>query len=311
MKTGVHEITQKAYHADPCAAPSLSCSIGKIMLNQSPRHAWTAHPRLNPDYEVEEKTQFDLGAAAHTMVLGSGEKIVPVYEKDWRKNAAKEQRDAARAEGKIPVLGTEMSEIKIMAAAAAAQLANHKDAHAAFERGIPERAIVWQETTDHGTIWCRALIDYLPDERDRDIFDYKSTGTSANPDHFHRMIFDMGYDFQAAFYTRGLRAVADWTGRNFCFVVQENKAPYALSVIGLGPEALALADRKVTMAIQEWGWCMAQDTWPGYPQETCWVEPPVYHSIRWEDRQSREEIQRNADGAEAVYRSAMDWQRPL
>jgi len=60
-KPGVYDIPDKEYHADPCPVPSLSSTLARTLLNQSPLHAWTKHPRLNPDHEPEEKRTFDIG----------------------------------------------------------------------------------------------------------------------------------------------------------------------------------------------------------------------------------------------------------
>src|SRR5262245_50563917 len=73
---GIYDIPLAEYLADPCPAPSLSASIAHILLSQSPRHAWEAHPRLNPHYEPEEAEAFDLGTAAHAYLLEGAEVFV-------------------------------------------------------------------------------------------------------------------------------------------------------------------------------------------------------------------------------------------
>ena len=70
---GIHySMRAAAYHADPCERPSLSSSIAKILLEKTPRHAWTAHPRLNPDFAAKDESKFDLGTAVHELMLGKG-----------------------------------------------------------------------------------------------------------------------------------------------------------------------------------------------------------------------------------------------
>ena len=103
---GVYEIPADAYHADPTIEPSLSASVANVILSHSPLHAWAKHPRLNPDFEPEEKPQFDLGSAAHNMVLRQNfwrEEIAVVEAQDWKTKAAKEARETARAAGRHPV----------------------------------------------------------------------------------------------------------------------------------------------------------------------------------------------------------------
>jgi len=311
---GIYEIPEAEYHADPCPVPSLSASIAKVLLNESPRHAWTAHPRLNPNQELKVKDIFDLGSCAHSLMLGSDSQIEVIEADDWRTKDAKAKRDAARAACNIPVLTKNMVEIEAMVIAAQAQLKVHKDASNAFTDGRPERMAVWQEETAYGPVWCRALVDWLPNDKKADLWDYKTTGTSANPDTFQRQVFELGMDFQASFYARGLRKIGAWDGQHFCFVVQENKPPFALSVIGLGPDALALANRKVDRALAQWAWCLTNDTWAGYPNETAWVNIPVYHELRWSDREAREELQvttADVNEAEIIFKGLVDWQAPL
>src|ERR1700677_1036911 len=96
LEQGIFNLSAEAYHADPCPTASLSSSIAGILLDQSPSHAWLAHPRLNPNYVRESAdSRFDLGSAAHMMLLEQREdRIVRVSADDWRTKAAKEARAA-------------------------------------------------------------------------------------------------------------------------------------------------------------------------------------------------------------------------
>ena len=229
---GIYDIPEDVYHADPCIQPSLSSSIARLLIGRSPRHAWTAHPRLNPHFQTENKTAFDIGRAAHASLLGAGSKIVIIDAADYRTTKAKMLRDKAYADGKTPLLQTQTEVIGKMTHAAAQQLEATHDARDAFTKGKPEQTLVWQ---DDG-MWCRARLDWLPDKRGH-IYDYKTTSSSAGPDSFMRSLFDNGYDFQAAFYLRGVANLLDWHNIEFRFVVQETSPPYALSVVALAVTA--------------------------------------------------------------------------
>jgi hypothetical protein len=74
------------YFADPCPEPSLSQSVAKILVEQSPLHAFQAHPRLyvpTADEDADEK--YDkaraIGNAAHALMLDRG-KVLAVGEFD-------------------------------------------------------------------------------------------------------------------------------------------------------------------------------------------------------------------------------------
>lgn len=302
---GVYEIDAAVYRADPCAAPSLSSSVAKVILDRSPRHGWLMHPRLNPAAEPRRSRSFDLGSVAHALVLQSGDKVQVIDADSYRTKAAQEQRDAAHAGGRVPVLVGEWEAACTMAAAARAQLARHQDASDAFLAGRPEQTLIWQE----GDVWCRARLDWLP-AGGNVFYDYKSTAGSANPEHWgNRQLWDLGFDVQDAFYRRGIAAALGIDKPIFRFVVQENEPPYALSVIELTPAARDMADRKAEQAIGWWRWCMRTGKWPGYPARVAYVDPPPWAENRWIERENREQL--IAETGEDLRKLMIEWQAPL
>ena len=303
LETGLYDLPEEDYHADPCVQPSASRSFIKTLLNQSPRHAWQTHPRLNPAVIEEHKRAYDLGSAMHKLVLGSDAELAIIDAKDFRTKAAREAKEAAYAEGKIPVLVHESIEREAMKNACFAQLRNHPDAKEAFTLGKPEQTIIWQ----HGEIYCRAMIDYLPDGGNV-VYDYKTTGQSAHADEFIKSIYNMGYDLQAAFYSMGLREVCGMENVHFRFIVQETKPPYALNVIELAPAALELATARVKHGLDQFEWCMAKNCWPGYPGEVSYVDAPIWYERRFEDDKVRHEIAQ--EQGEDMKEIMLDWQAP-
>jgi hypothetical protein len=118
--------------------------------------------------------------------------------------------------------------------------------------------------------------------------DLKTTARSGAPEQFSRSLFGIGYDVQAAFYARGIRAVS---GRDCAFrlVVVETQPPYAVSVFQLTPAALALANQKIDFALKVWADCLKHDRWPSYPRQVMHVEPPTWEETRMYEREYREE----------------------
>lgn len=280
-KPGVYNLTADEYHADPCPLPSLSSSIAKLLVTQTPLHAWTAHSRLNPDFERKESSKFDIGSASHALILNDKRAFEIVDAENWTTKAAREKREMARAAGLIPLLKDEWIRVECMARAARIQLDRHADAHDAFRNGKPEQTLIWQE---YG-VWCRVRLDWLPDMRFT-FDDYKST-KSADPDAWSRNLFNLGFDIQAAFYKRGIRALKLCSDPVFRFIVQETETPHALSVVALMPGALDLAEHKIARAIDIWSRCLKTDTWPGYPQRTCYVDVPPWHEAQFMARDAR------------------------
>jgi hypothetical protein len=236
---------------------------------------------LNQAAEHENGEHFDIGTAAHALLLEGTSTVSVIAARDYRTKAAQAARDAAYAAGRTPILEAKWADVQAMVACTREQLAAHKDGGAEmFLNGEPEQTLIWQE----GDVWCRARLDWL---RDGAIDDYKTTPHgSANPDSWTRSLFGMGADIQVAFYLRGLKAVTGFDA-TFRFCVQEPYPPYALSVVGLGPDALTLAEKKVLYAIERWQTCLATDKWPGYPRRTCYASLPAWQESWWLEREMR------------------------
>jgi len=291
---GAYDLTAEQYHADPCVEPSLSNSMAKILLESSPRHAWHAHPRLNPAHEADESARLDIGTVAHALMLGKGREMVVVAADDWRTKAAKEARDAARAEGKTPVLEKDARRAADMVGAGFAQLAHIEGAQNAFFQtaGTSEMVLAWQDVAGP---WCRTMIDWTDfDPAGPIIYDYKTTAASANPAAVGRTIANLGYDVQAAFIERGMVQIFPHTaGRlRFRFVFQEIEAPYLLSVVELDAAAQEIGRKKVAYAIDVWGRCLSTGNWPGYPSKIATVEYPSFAENAWLARELREDDMR-------------------
>lgn len=284
---GIYTLPAAVYHADPCPEPSLSCSIAKRLCLDSAAHAYQAHPRLNAAAEEEDAEHFDIGTVAHALLLEGLHNVVVIDFPDWRTKAAKAARDQARAEGKTPLLAGKWADVEAMVAAARGQLDRHRDGGAAmFTAGRPEQTLIWiEQQRGEPDVWCRARLDWL---RPGAIDDYKSTSATANPETWTRTMFAAGFDLQAAWYLRGLKTLTGLDDAIFRFAVQETYPPYALSVIGLGPSALILAEKKIRYALEHWRASVVSGDWVGYPRRTCYADLPATHEAWWLERETRE-----------------------
>lgn len=277
---GVHDLDEATYHGDPCPEPSLSSSIAKLLVFNTPLHAWHAHPRLNPKHESEESEKFDLGSAFHTLFLQSGVEVVEIDAKDYRTNAAKEARDAARARGAIPMLAEQLARTRRMVDAVQKQIPQHPDLAVAFAAGKAEQSLVWRE--ENG-VWCRARLDWMPDQGSA-FPDMKSTESAAGPDSWGRILFGTSCDIQDAFYRRGLLKLALREDPYLLFVAAELDHPHMIATHRCAPTAQAMADRAVERAISLWSWCLKRGQWPGYSTEPAWHEPPPWRQQMMGDR---------------------------
>jgi hypothetical protein len=284
LTEGVYaNISNEIYHYAPnlTPAPVASSSLMKTILESNPRTAWVNHPALNPNFERTVSGSFDLGSAAHALILGEPHLIRVIKAKDYRTDAAKAERDKARNEGAIPVLTDQMTEVEAMARAVKIQIAHHEEDSAAFTNGLPEVTLIWNEGDDDVPVWCKARFDWFWKKRDDGTYpniwhDLKSTAASAGPEWGLRTGPDIGADIQAAWYCRGLRRLLKQENPHFRFVVAENYAPYCLMTHELTPEALEAAEAKVDYALAFWKWCLKHNAFPGYPARTNWIDIPPW-----------------------------------
>lgn len=273
MKPGLYQIDAEAYHADPCVEPSLSHSVAKVLLTQSPGHAWAQHPRLNPNHRRTEKKEFDLGNALHALFLEGEDRMHLVDVDDWRTNASKEERDKAYAAGEIPVNRKQHQDVLMGLERLRKQVDRLEVSRPAFKLGLPEQTLIWQEPNG---VWCRVRPDWL--HADHLCIDDLKIAASSHPGNapgqFGRAVFALGHDIQSALYRRGARAVLG-VDPIFRFIAFELRGR-EITISQLDPAAAALADAKVERAIALWGACLQSGHWPGYPKHEVLIEAPAW-----------------------------------
>ena len=286
-KPGIYRgVAVNDYHADPCPEASLSQSIAKILIDKSPKHAWIAHPRLNPNFEPDDDKKFDLGNVTHSLILGRGKDFQILPFDDYRTKAAQQARDAALDEGKVAILHEQFTRAVIMAAEFRDQIGHHEDADAFSDvNGSKEVMVCWQEDG----IWFRSLVDYLSDNLCT-VDDYKSTGFSVAPHAIGSLAANAGWHIQAAFIERGLNVLdPDNMGRRkFRFIAQETEAPHALTVMHMDEHWMTMGRKQVNAAIGLWTRCIRSDRWPSYPTRGVTPEFPGWKESQWMDREVSE-----------------------
>ena len=279
MIQGKYNIPFADYLADPCECPSLSRST-IIDLLDSPARSWWNHPRLNPQPpEPETETKFDIGTAAHDLLLCGGDSIFVVTGfDDWRKKEAQEARKAAREMGKTPLLEKQYEQVCMMSAVANSAIMDCSELGIKDLRveGDSEVTYIWMENG----IWCRIRVDWIRAAKDL-ILDVKTTATCVNPLIFSGHINKMGYGIQSAFYRRGVKAI-EGKEPKFIIMAQETTAPYFCSFHGLDMESEDQAQQKIETAIAKWKECLSTGKWEGYPKRVCYSELRPFDRMEWE-----------------------------
>lgn len=282
FRPGVYDdMTDADYHADPVPGGSLSASGARRLLPPS----CPALFKHELDRGRPPKREFDLGHAAHALILGTGLDIVVVDAKDWKCTTARDERDAAYGEGKVPLLAAEYETVRAMAAA----LKAHPIAGRIFnpDRGKPEQSLFWQD--QRAKVWRRARLDWLPNPSDRrlTVVDLK-TCRSAAPDRLQKAMWDYGYAQQAAFYLDGVRALGlGGKDARFVFVFQEKTPPFLITIAEPDPFALAVGEFENRSAIDLYAECRRTDVWPAYAEGITsiplprWVETQYSKELSW------------------------------
>lgn len=280
------ECTPQQYHADPCVSPSLSSSTAKLIVSESPLHAWSRHPRFTENRalvatdddaedeaaEEEHTDAKDNGTIVHNLLLGKGPDIAVVEADSWRTKLAKAQREEARAAGQVPILVARYDALN-----AAAEAIRRKLLDYGYDlRGESEVAIEWFERGINGPVRCRSMLDHVF-INDGVIYDLK-TIRSANPKHIARTFIEKGYDLQAACYPRALAALRPHLqGRiRMEFLFLEIKPPYAITPGDAHPVMLEIGKLRWSEAVRIWEDCLAKNAWPAYTNSRTTFEPPVY-----------------------------------
>lgn len=265
---GLYTVEESTYHAD---RGSLSCSGAKLLLPPS----CPAKFRQRMDNPPPAKRHFEFGHLVHLLVLGIGVPTVEIDADNYRTKAAQEQRDAARAEGKIPVLvgadandefGAELAKAQAMADSVRA----HPEAGELFRRGHPEKSLYW---TDPETgVRLRARADWLTLINERlTCVDLKTAASVYRPD-LERVFWKNGYYLQNAWYVRLLTAIKG-SEPDFAFVCVEKEPPYLVEVVRYEPEDVAEGHRLNRIAINTFARCIETGEWPGYTDATTFRLP--------------------------------------
>lgn len=286
--TFVERLSAEEYHADPWPV-SLSSSILNLLLNRSPRHAWAAHPRLNPDWVPDESSnEQDFGSAIHRMILEDGEDgrgIIVVDAADWRSGAAKAAREEARKSNCVALLTHKYEAAQELCAAVHRQLEEGELAGLMKGGGRTELSGAWVDPIGGP---CRMRLDWLAPDSSV-IIDLKTTKTNAHPEVFARQILNMGFDLQASMYIRGTKQIAELSDDpKFVFVVVEAEAPYCVSLVSLPPGWLEVSRRRLEGGMRKWAACKAEDRWPAYSTRIAYPELAPWMEERWMNQELAE-----------------------
>ena len=315
LKTGAHAMVHpNVYQDDPAEEISTRSSDLRVVIRQSPRHAFLAHPRLNPDWKPDLRKAFDLGTAMHAIVLGDPHQRLVVIDADsYRTKDAQAARDAAYADRATPVLAADYERVVEAVAAAQPQLAALREhdgrpfTAVPLTAGNPEMTLIWRDGPTG--LLCRSRVDWWHDDvSDTTMFwDYKTT-TNAHPDEAPRRLLETGAEMQAAFYRRGIAAITGINRPRFGYIMQETTPPYAMSAVEFDEEVMDRADQRIDRGLRIWARCLQEKRFPGYDARLQTVYAPGWYAARTETEQVRDE--HDARLGTNAFEQMIEWQAP-
>lgn len=276
---GIYEMTAETYHADPCPTPSLSSTSAKQIIYDTPAEYW--FNRQNPVH----KRAFDIGSASHLLVLepdlfDSRVALVQGYNKKgdpsdgYETQDARDQRDAAYAAGKIPLLAKELQMVRAMRDA----VWKHPIAKLAFVEGRPEQSLFWKDQ-EFG-IWCRSRPDWIPTQP-RYLVNLK-TADSAHVDDIQKQIWNLAYFQSSAWEMDAYEAVLGERPARYSLIVVSKKAPHLVNAVWLDEQDLFDGSRLNRKARGIFAQCLDTGHWPGAQQEIAGVPTmPVISIPGW------------------------------
>ena len=271
IEPGIYpDIPDTKYHA---AKDILSSSGARRLITSTPRKFYEEMTTVRP-----YNPAFEIGHAAHTLVLNVGDPFEVVNADSWRTKDAKEVRDAALQAGNTPLLAKEYAQVRAMHDAIKA----HPVAGELFTRNdtVMEQSLYW--TDEQTGVACRARPDLAVNDWSL-VVDYKTT-LSADPKEFAKSIAKYGYHQQQAWYCE---AVETLTGIHpeFVFVCQEKTPPYEVSLIQLDADAVRIGGRLNEDARSIYAACMDSGVWPSYPTSVQVVGLPAW-ALRQADQET-------------------------
>lgn len=283
LGAGLHPgISDEIYHKDPALQPSLSCTLGKVLIGDSPRHAYFKHPRIGfsaaPPKDDSTKAK-DFGAIGHSLLLGAGAHVEVGDFKTWQSGDAKAFREVVRSRGNIPTLKKTYDRALAMQTGALDEFAR-LGFREQFDRSKKEVTIIWQKDG----IWLRSKYDGLDVEESGDratILDLKIV-ERAHPDIIERQVSAMHYDLQGVFYPDGLTTLfPQLEGRvDFIFLFVESVWPHCCIPVRLSGEFQVLGGMKFTRAKTLWKMARETGVWPGYADGVVSVSPKPWDIAR-------------------------------
>lgn len=245
--------------ADYLAVDALSAT-GLKRLRESPLHFYAK--QLDPDAGHGEPTPAMVaGTLAHTALLEPQTLDQRYAVKPPGHDGRTKEGKAWNAEhaGRILVTAEQMQAAKRQAAAVRAL----PEIAQLMSRGRAEVSAFWidNETGEH----CKCRPDFVAEVDAGVVLIDLKTCPDASPRGFPRVVANMDYHLQHAWYVDGYERASGRMVLGFIFAAVEHEYPHAAGAYMLDEQAIAAAREENRRLTRLYASCRASNLWPGYP----------------------------------------------
>ena len=284
------DLPAEIYHGTPTPEFPASCGFITQMegTDGSPAKAWY-ESALNPSFIPKNSKAFDIGTAAHLILLENDRwqsACSFIDADDYRTKLAQEARDRAYKNGQTPLLPKDVALIMNMRDAFYNRLPGLPFATAPDFAGRVLGAcdaeisvFARDETVGKNGIWtkCRPDGRYIGDESDV-LVDYKTMATGGlELDRY--AITKMGWHRRAAWYIDTYKAA---TGRDseYWFLGQSKDAPHFCKGIKVDEESIQWGRRLNQVSKRNFAKCLDTGRWPSGVEKPITVKIPDFELVK-------------------------------
>jgi len=289
----IRDMPMEAYHA----VQALSASGAWTLIQECPAQFRYESP-WNPDFVPKNKMEFDIGTAAHLLILETdklADRVACIDAKNYKTKAAQEARAWAYESGLVPLLPHQLDVVKRMADAVRA----NPKARDLLEGAEMELSVFWD--TDNG-IRCKARPDFVT--HGGTVMGDIKTALTANPRAFQRAAFNLGHFFRAPWYLDGYEMALARRIDEYWFIIVAKEPPHLVSTRRLGERAIAWGQMMIRHSLNVFEKCWRTGQWPSYPEEPETLDLPTWAEYQLTDREQAGEF------TDEDARRANEWMKP-
>jgi exodeoxyribonuclease VIII len=258
----VYNLPAEHYHA----APGVSNSMLKH-LARSP-----AHLKTYLEQPPEQTPAMLFGQIVHQLLLEPDKPWNWAVRPPGLDGRSKEGKEWRARVGDKPVLD---HHDWLHVEGVVASVRSHPTARLALGSGKSEVSVFKQFHLGR-TVLRKARIDFV--NAGNALIDIKTT-EDARPEAFARMIVNLRYHVQAAYYLdiwNDSLPIGQTPKESFVFIAVEKTPPYAVSVYDLAREAINAGRREYIRLLQLYMECEEQGEWPAYNPDVQEINLPTW-----------------------------------